>query len=97
MPVFMYKARGNHGDAIEGTIDAGSTDAAAARLLESGLTPVDIRLHIEKHGLQVDLNELFKQKVEQLHVAAMYGHDCRAQSERRQLVNVATRFDQRLC
>jgi MSHA biogenesis protein MshG len=64
MPVFMYKARGNHGDAIEGTIDAGSTDAAAARLLESGLTPVDIRLHIEKHGLQVDLNELFKQKVE---------------------------------
>ena len=64
MPVFKYKARGNHGDAIEGTIDAGSTDAAAARLLDSGLTPVDIHLHIEKRSLHSGFNELFKQKVE---------------------------------
>ncbi len=64
MPVFRYKARGDHGDAIEGTIDAGSTDAAAARLMDSGMTPVDIRLYVEKSNLQSSFNELFKKKVE---------------------------------
>ncbi len=64
MPVFRYKARGTHGDAVEGTIDAGSTDAAATRLMESGLTPVDIHLHVDSKSLQAGLNELFKPNVE---------------------------------
>lgn len=64
MPVFRYKARGTHGDAVEGTIDAGSTDAAATRLMEGGLTPVDIHLQVDSKSLQAGLNELFKPNVE---------------------------------
>jgi MSHA biogenesis protein MshG len=64
MPVFRYKARGTHGDAVEGTIDAGSSDAAATRLMESGLTPVDIKQDVDSKGLQVTLNELFKPNVD---------------------------------
>jgi len=64
MPVFHYKARGSHGDAIEGSLDAGSTDAVAAHLMDSGLTPVDIYLQVEHSSVRTDFNELFKQKVE---------------------------------
>jgi len=64
MPVFKYKARGQRGDAIEGTLEAGTTDIVASRLVEGGLTPVDIREVIEKVGLDSNLNELFKPKVE---------------------------------
>ena len=64
MPVFHYKARSGHGDAIEGTLDAGSPDAVAAHLMESGLTPVDIHLHVDRDKLSKGFNELFRQKVE---------------------------------
>ncbi len=64
MPVFHYKARGSHGDAVEGTLDAGSTDAVATHLIDSGLTPVDIHLQAEHEDLRKGLNELFKPKVE---------------------------------
>ena len=63
MPVFSYKARSDHGNAVEGTIDAGSTDAAAARLMESGLTPVDIRLFVDRTSLRRDIKALFKPKI----------------------------------
>jgi MSHA biogenesis protein MshG len=64
MPVFHYKARGSHGDAIEGTLDGVSTDAVAAHLMDSGLTPVDIYLQVERSSVRMDFNALFKQKVE---------------------------------
>jgi len=64
MPAFQYKARGHRGDAIEGVIDAPSTDVAATRLIEGGLTPVDIRLVEEKVGLSTDLGDLFPPKIE---------------------------------
>ena len=51
MPMFSYKARGSHGDAIGGTIEANGTDAAATRLIESGLTPIDIRPYVERESL----------------------------------------------
>ncbi len=63
MPVFRYKARGVHGDAIEGTIDAGSPDLAAARLIEGGLTPVDIQPFVERLSLGSNLDFLFRPKV----------------------------------
>jgi MSHA biogenesis protein MshG len=66
MPVFQYKARGQRGDAIEGIIEAASSDVAATRLIESGLTPVDIRIAEEKVGLNADLKDLFPQKIEQI-------------------------------
>ncbi len=43
MALFHYKARGLRGDLLEGQLDAASADAAAAQLLNTGVTPVDIR------------------------------------------------------
>jgi len=64
MAIFHYRARGAHGDAIEGTIDAGSPDLAAARLIEGGLTPVDIQPFIERVSLGGNLEMLFRPKVQ---------------------------------
>lgn len=66
MPEFQYKARGHRGDAIEGVIDATSSDVAASRLIESGLTPVDIRLVEDTAGLSTDLKDFFPPKIEQV-------------------------------
>lgn len=64
MPAFQYKARGHRGDAIEGVIEAASTDLAATRLIEGGLTPIDIQPVQEKVGMNTDLGDLFPPKVE---------------------------------
>ena len=64
MPVFKYKARGSRGDAIEGTLEAASTDLVAAHLVEGGLTPVDIKPVAEKTGLGSELGGLFMPRVE---------------------------------
>ncbi len=64
MPVFRYKARGTHGDAIEGTLEANSTDIVASRLIEGGLTPVDIEPLPDGTRLGRRLNQLFIPKVE---------------------------------
>ncbi len=59
MPAFQYRARGQRGDAIEGVIEATSSDLAATRLIEGGLTPVDIRVVEPKVGMSTDLADLF--------------------------------------
>ena len=64
MPAFQYKARGQRGDAIEGVIEAASTDMAATRLIEGGLTPVDIQPVQEKVGMSTDLGDLFPARME---------------------------------
>ena len=64
MPVYQYKARGSHGDAIEGTLEATSSDTVAANLVEGGLTPIDIRPVIEKTGLSESFGDLFAPKIE---------------------------------
>ncbi len=64
MPVFRYKARGTHGDAIEGTLEANSTDIVASRLIEGGLTPVDIEPLPDGIKFGHRLNQLFSPKVE---------------------------------
>ena len=63
MPAFQYKARGQRGDAIEGVIEAASTDMAATRLIEGGLTPIDITIAEEKVGMSTDLADIFPPKV----------------------------------
>ncbi len=64
MPRFQYKARGMRGDAIEGVIEAGSTDMAASQLIEGGLTPIEIQPFSEKIGAQTKLSDLFPPPVE---------------------------------
>ncbi|HEC19497.1 MAG TPA: type II secretion system F family protein [Gammaproteobacteria bacterium] len=63
MPLFQYKARGNRGDAIEGTIEAVSADAVASQLLESGVTPIDIRIAQTGASTEIDFSKLFVEKV----------------------------------
>jgi MSHA biogenesis protein MshG len=66
MALFQYKARGTRGDAVEGTIEAASSDAAASRLMEGGLTPVDIVAAREEgaaKGWNRDLSDIFPPKV----------------------------------
>ena len=64
MPTFQYKARGQRGDAIEGVIEAASTNLAASRLIEGGLTPVDIQPLKQKTGMSTDIADLFPAKVQ---------------------------------
>ncbi len=64
MASFQYKARGPRGDAIEGVIEANSTDLAASRLIDGGLTPVDIKPVEEAVGMRTDIADLFPPKVE---------------------------------
>jgi MSHA biogenesis protein MshG len=64
VPTFQYKARGQRGDAIEGVIEAASTDLAASRLIEGGLTPVDIQPLKQKTGMSTDIADLFPAKVQ---------------------------------
>jgi MSHA biogenesis protein MshG len=64
MPSFQYKARGQRGDAIEGVIEAASTDLAASRLIEGGLTPVDIQPVVKKTGMSTDIADLFPPRVQ---------------------------------
>ncbi|MCO6412961.1 MAG: type II secretion system F family protein [Thiogranum sp.] len=63
MPSFQYKARSHRGEAIEGVIEAGSSDLVASRLIEGGLTPIDIQLADEKIGMRTDLADIFPPEV----------------------------------
>ncbi len=42
MPLFSFKARNGRGEALTGQIEAGSPDAVATQLMNSGLTPITI-------------------------------------------------------
>lgn len=63
MPLFHYKARDRHGDAINGTLEAASSDAVAAQLLDGGMTPVDILPAVGEKTRSLSLQELFPAKV----------------------------------
>lgn len=63
MAVFTYKARGPRGDAIAGTMESASANGVATRLIEGGLTPVDIRPVHTGRSLSNDLSSYFPQPV----------------------------------
>lgn len=63
MAIFEYKARGPRGDAILGNMESASADGVAARLIEGGLTPIDIRPAREKRSVSNDLSSYFPQPV----------------------------------
>jgi len=43
MPTFAYRARNSRGDAVTGQIEAGNADIVASQLLNSGITPIEIK------------------------------------------------------
>ncbi|MGM0593031.1 MAG: type II secretion system F family protein [Pseudomonadota bacterium] len=55
MPLFRYKARNGQGDAISGELEAGSSDAVANQLINSGITPVDIHEVVPKRDYMAEL------------------------------------------
>jgi len=59
MAIFRYKARNNRGDAVSGEIEAGSADAVASQLVNSGVTPVDIRKVKENRDFLSDIQSAF--------------------------------------
>lgn len=44
MPLFQFKGRDQHGEAVVGRLEAASSDAVAAQLISRGVTPVDVTL-----------------------------------------------------
>lgn len=66
MPIFRYKARNSHGDAVSGELDAGSADAVATQLINSGVTPVDITEVEEKRDFLNDLEQAFSRNKPEL-------------------------------
>jgi len=63
MLLFQYKARGHRGDAIEGSIEAVSSDAVATQLLEGGLTPIEIEVAKTGASTEINFSKLFAEKV----------------------------------
>lgn len=59
MALFRYKARNSRGDSVAGEIEAGSADAVATQLVNSGVTPVDIRRVRENRDFISELEALF--------------------------------------
>lgn len=58
MALFRYKARNTRGDAVNGEIEAGSADVVATQLVNSGVTPVDIRRVRENRDVISELESL---------------------------------------
>ena len=63
MSLFTYKARSAHGDAIEGSMEAGSSDAVATQLINNGLTPIDISPALAHYDNAIKWEKLFPEKV----------------------------------
>ncbi len=55
MPQFRYKARNGRGDAINGEIEAPNSDSVASQLLNSGITPVEIKEYQPRQDVLGDL------------------------------------------
>ncbi|MCF6338394.1 MAG: type II secretion system F family protein [Gammaproteobacteria bacterium] len=63
MPLFEYKARGHRGDAIEGTMEAVSSDAVASQLLENGVIPININPARTGASTAINFGKFFTEKV----------------------------------
>lgn len=55
MPLYAYKARNGRGDAVKGELEAASADALATQLLNSGITPVEIKETEKKQDVLEEL------------------------------------------
>jgi len=59
MAEFAYKGRAAGGDLVSGTLQGDSPDAVASRLLDLGITPVDIQ-SVKQQGGGMDVGELWR-------------------------------------
>jgi MSHA biogenesis protein MshG len=56
--IYRYRGRGGRGDLLEGTIDAQSSEAVARQLMNTGITPVDIREERQQEDVMASLRRL---------------------------------------
>lgn len=63
MALFDYKARSNRGDAMEGTMEAASSDVVATHLMANGMTPVVITAALEPGRNDIKWESIFPEKV----------------------------------
>ncbi len=66
MPIFAYKARNSRGGLIEGEVDAGTIDAVATQLFNTGITPIDIKEKKTGADGSISVSELFANKAPNL-------------------------------
>ena len=64
MALFQYKARAHTGDAVQGVIEAASSDVVASQLIENGLTPVNIEPTAKPVENAIQFEKLFPAKVQ---------------------------------
>ncbi len=65
MPLFSYRGRNARGGLINGEIDAGTIDAVASQLFNTGITPIDIKEKRTASGPDISLSKLPKQEKRQ--------------------------------
>jgi len=58
MPIFTYKGRSARGDAVTGQLEGETADAVAARLFNSGVTPIEIAVASERE--KADVGEFWR-------------------------------------
>ena len=63
MALFEYKARSQHGDSVEGTMEANSSEAVASSLMENGMTPISIDQPLLKVDNSIQWESIFPEKV----------------------------------
>jgi MSHA biogenesis protein MshG len=56
--IYRYRGRGGRGDLVEGAIDAPSAEAVARQLMNSGVTPVEIREELQQQDVMAALRRL---------------------------------------
>ncbi|MGB1799356.1 MAG: type II secretion system F family protein [Gammaproteobacteria bacterium] len=66
MPVFAYKGRNTSGALVNGQIDAGSVDAVASQLFDTGITPIDITERKLSAGSSISLSDYTNRKAPNL-------------------------------
>ncbi|MEQ8288110.1 MAG: type II secretion system F family protein [Gammaproteobacteria bacterium] len=58
MPLFSYKGRNSSGSLVTGEMDAGSLDAVASQLFNTGITPIDIKERSQSFNGSHSINSL---------------------------------------
>ena len=66
MPLFAYKGRSSEGSLVNGQIDAGSIDAVASQLFNTGITPIDITEHKALTKSDISISEYLNKRAPSL-------------------------------
>jgi MSHA biogenesis protein MshG len=66
MPLFSYRGRNARGGLINGEIDAGTIDAVASQLFNTGITPIDIKEKRTASGSDISLSNYLNRKAPSL-------------------------------